>query len=297
MTITLGNAVEDWCAYRAKLAQLGLVADSTWENQTAIGGTIKAGLGNHALEDLRKSHIELWAGARLRHCAPVTVRGELNVLRQIINWCVDEQLLTNKPRFPTISVPATEEAMPSDEAFRWHLAHLPQHHAAALEFMMLTGLSPHELERLETRDGPGFAGAPSQVTQIQIGMRPDFPVKQASRRRIVPLGGRAMVIWIEETMGTLPTFKPFPTMAGLQKAMRRLVRDALASIGAPPPAGADSVTPKMMRKWFASKVSNDQPEHVLQRLMGHAPGSPITRRHYVRSSDEQLAGAVEELKA
>jgi hypothetical protein len=38
----------------------------------------------------------------------VTVRAELNVLRQILNWCVDEQLLGARPRLPTVQVPNVE---------------------------------------------------------------------------------------------------------------------------------------------------------------------------------------------
>jgi len=282
-------AIDDWTSHRARLVDLGLVRDTTWANQKQIAETIKAHLGHHSIEGLRKSHLELFVGARLQTCKPVTVQGEMNVLRQIINWLVDEQLLVTKPRFPTVKVAAAEAPLPSDEAFRWHLRWLPAHHAAALEFMMLMGFAPHELERLEKRD--------ERPDGIAIGGRPDFPVKQESRRRTVPMGQRAAAIWREATIGTLPLHRPFPTQAGLQKAMRRLVRDGQTTLGMDMPADADQVTPKMMRKWFASKVASEHPEQVLQRLLGHAPGSPITRKHYVRSSAEQLVGAVEALRA
>lgn len=270
-----------------------MVARSTLENQTAIAVQLAGALGDHALTDLRKSHIELWMGERLRTCAPITVRGEMNVLRQIINWCVDEQLLTVKPRLPKLSVPTVEAALPSDEAFLWVLANVPANHAAALEFMMLTGLSPHELERIEVRDQGGSA---SPV--VFIGFRPDFPVKQPSRRRDVRLNVRASQIWFESAAGKASTDHPFPTVAAMQKAIQRATLP-VGLFGTVPlmPTGAEQITPKLMRQWFASKVSNDQPEHVLQRLMGHAPGSPITRRHYVRSTDDQLAGAVERISA
>ncbi len=293
------NAIADWCAYRERMSGLRMVARSTLENQTAIAVQLAGALGDHDLSDLRKSHIELWMGERLRTCAPITVRGEMNVLRQIINWCVDEQLLAVKPRLPKLSVPTVEAPLPSDEAFLWVLANVPANHATALEFMMLTGVSPHELERIEKRDA-GLTDLGGVIgSGIGIGMRPDFPVKQASRRRKVPLNGRAEVLWFEAAGGKAPHQQVFPTVAAMQKAIRRAT--VLSGIGGTPrrlgPLGAEQITPKLMRKWFASKVSNEQPEHVLQRLMGHAPGSPITRRHYVRSTDDQLAGAVERISA
>lgn len=292
---TVAHALDAWLFYRSKLRELSLVAPSTLANQKAIVRVLSQGLGEHRLEGLRKSHIELWMGARLHSGArsPVTVRGEMNVLRQALNWCVDEGFLTAKPRFPTLSVPATEDALPSDAAFLWVLANVPAHHAGALEFMMLTGLSPHELERVQERDvvWPDDKH-PHGVVTLGIGQRDDFPVKQASRRRWVPLNGRALDLWYNLATGRPQSATVFPTVAAMQKAIRRCVNSDPRWAPSAVPAGALDITPKLMRKWFASRVAGDHPEHVLQRLMGHAPGSPITRRHYVRSSDEQMATAV-----
>ncbi|MCP3735663.1 hypothetical protein M9979_12340 [Sphingomonas sp. RP10(2022)] len=281
------------------MVRLRLVAESTYDNQTAIVMQLQRALGEHALDQLRKSHIELWMGERLQTCAPVTVRGELNVLRQVLNWCVDEGHLLAKPRFPTLSVANVEADLPSDDAFLWVLANVPEQHARALEFMMLTGLSPHELERVQSRDYvPQFVGttqaAPGERHYIGIGQRPDFPVKQPSRRRWAPLNDRARALWFEASAGRAPDQQVFSSVAAMQKAIRRAV-DALVHECAAGPAGVRSITPKLMRKWFASKVASQQPEHVLQRLMGHAPGSPITRRHYVRSNEGQGRDAVADL--
>lgn len=300
---TVAGALNAWVLYRSKLRELSLVAPSTLANQTAIVRVLSQGLGEHRLEGLRKSHIELWMGRRLQTCVPVTVRGEMNVLRQALNWCVDEGFLSAKPRFPTLSVPATEDALPSDEAFLWVLANVPANHAGALEFMMLTGLSPHELERVQERDVVWPEDKhPHGVIVLGIGQRDDFPVKQASRRRWVPLNGRALDLWYNLATGRPAIATVFPTVAAMQKAIRRAMEPSgtfvTGTISIPiPPAGASAITPKLMRKWFASRVAGEHPEHVLQRLMGHAPGSPITRRHYVRSSDEQMATAVEGVRA
>lgn len=289
--LTVRAALAQWIEYRCKLRELSLVAGSTLANQTNIAVMLGKELGDHQLDQLRKSHIELWMGARLQTCSPVTVRGEMNVLRQVLRWCVDENFLTVAPRMPKLSVPSTEDALPSDEAFLWVLANVPHRHANALEFMMLTGLSPHELERVEVRDMT--RSLYQHETKLQIGMRADFAVKQPSRRREVPITSRALLLWREATLGMAEDIQPFPTVAAMQKAIRRATTPANA-LGTVPwmPVGAAAITPKLMRKWFASKVAGQQPEHVLQRLMGHAPGSPITRRHYVRSSDDQVTSAV-----
>lgn len=282
------DAIASWTAYRAKLADLGSIAHSTFIQQTRIAQIIASSLGEHDLTALRKSHFDLWIAERRKTCAPVTIQGELNVVRQILNWCVDERLLarTDKPRIPTISVPNTEKPLPSDRDFVWYLTLLPQRTSEALEFMLLTGLAPHELERLQVQDY-----YPEQQ-ELHIGDRKDFQVKTEARRRPVPLNERARQIWRMHSMGRLFRQNVFPKTGALQKAMRRLY----LSTEDPPPA-ADGLTPKMMRKWFASKVAAEQSEAVLQRLLGHAPGSPITRKHYVRTTTEQARNAVDAVKA
>ena len=288
------EALNEWRTYRSRMVNLNLVAESTYDNQAQIVLQLQRAFGDRPLDQLRKSHIELWMGERLLTCAPVTVRGEMNVLRQVLNGCVDEGHRMAKPRFPTLSVANVEADLPSDEAFLWVLANVPEQHSHALEFMMLTGLSPHELERIEKRDAGLFGVGDAIGTGINIGKRPDFRVKQESRRRTIPLNGRAEALWFVASAGLPDHDQVFPTVAAMQKAIRRAV-DApatLEDLKAGPPVGHAQETPKLMRKWFASKVASQQPEHILQRLMGHAPGSPITRRHYVRSSEGQGRDAV-----
>lgn len=276
---TIAAMILDWIRYREKLAKLGRIAPSTWDNQRQVAIGLSGALGELPAPDLRKSHVDLYVAERLQTCKPITVHAELAVLRQILNWAVDERVIKERPRMPTVKVPNVEGSLPADGDYLWYLRNLPAHHSEALEFMLLTGLAPHELARLQPRD-IGQGG-------IIIGGRDDFRVKQESRRRIVPLNPRAAMIWSAASMGLPATAEVFPREAAMQKAMRRLFLFAPDA-----PAGAEGLTPKMMRKWFASKVAAEHSEAVLQRLMGHAPGSPITRRHYVRSNDQALRDAV-----
>lgn len=273
-----------WIEHRTELSRLGRLAPSTLENQRQIAGRLSASLGGNEVQGLRKSHVDLYVAARLQSCAPVTVSGEIDVLRQALNWAVDEQFLPQRPRLPTVAVPNVEAPLPSDDDYAWFLRTMAPRHSDALLFMLLTGLSPHELERLQAGDED------QKTSEVLIGHRDDFRVKQASRRRRVPMNQAALAIWLKWTIGLATDAHPFPGVDALQKAMRRHV---LARGDAP--AAADGLTPKMMRKWFASKIASEQSEAVLQRLMGHSPGSPITRRHYVRTNDAQLRDAVNEV--
>jgi integrase len=301
--MTVDDALSLWITYRGRMRELGLCAASTLTNQSLIVMQLRGRIGARELSELRKSDLELYIGERMKTCCAVTIRGEMNVVRQWLNWCVDEAHLVVKPRVPTVTVAAPEDALPSDEAFACILAIVPPACSRGLEFMMLTGLSPHELERLQVRDG-GFQ-------RIGIGQREGFHVKQEVRRRWVPLNGRAQEIWNQSTMGMMPETHPFPKRDAMQKAIKRAVADLLGpqfvegyplGLQAMPPKDIERVTPKSMRSWFASKLSapgiNGEPttpEKVLQRLMGHAPGSPITRKHYIRSTDAEGVAALDRL--
>lgn len=282
-----------WLQYRNQMQKLDLIRRSTCNNQANIAATLVGTLGAMDLVDIRKSHVELYIGERMKTCEPVTVAGEIAVLRQILNWCVDEQHLANRPRLPTVQVPNVELDLPSDEAYVFVLSNVSDQHAYSLEFMLLTGLSPHEVERIEHRDFLYRTAEDANVCplELQIGMRDDFKTKTPARRRSVILNRRASNILWQCTSGTKPTHKPFPSRDATEKAIQRMrLRHPSA------PAGVERITPKMMRQWFASKISIEVAENVLQALLGHAPGSSVTRRHYVRSSEVQRANAVSGLE-
>lgn len=268
------EAVSLWLAYRAELVALNRLAAGTLRNQTKISSLWVEQLGDRALSDIRKSTAELAVGQLAATRAPVTLQADVALLAQILNWCVDEGYLESRPRLPTISVPNIEDDLPSDQAFTWALEHVsPARHRDSLEFMLLTGLAPHECERLQPEDYD------EEREAVGIGQRAGFAVKTASRRRWVPLNARARVLWASA---------PFPSVAATEKALQRARGEGM-------PKGANLITPKMMRKWFSSKLAGDVAEHVLQKLLGHAPGSKITRRHYVRSRQADVEEAVESL--
>lgn len=295
--MNIDAAIDGWLAFQRRLVDLQGLAASTLRKRTNIARRFRENFGETDLALLSKSHLDLYVAKRRQTCAPVTLADELATLQQFLTWCVDEQHRAQLPRFPTVQVPNVETSQISDAAITWILEHMAHSHAEALEFMALMGLSPHELERIETQDnrhdpeGPMAHRMPEVPVGIYIGGRPDFAVKQPSRRRWLPLSGRAMTIWVTRTFGTSPTHRPFPKRDALEKALQRLRLEYPDM-----PHDARRVTPKVMRSWFASKVANDHPEKVLQKLMGHAPGSPVTRKHYVRSTRAECADAMEGLK-
>ncbi len=281
----ISDALDGWMAYRAQLAELGSIKPATVANQDKTAAIWKRELGHLALGYLRKSHIDLAVARLAKSRSPITLSVDVGIFAQFLNWCVDERYIAERPRLPTVSVAQQETELPPDAAFLWVLTNTPEHTAAGLEFMLLTGLAPHELERLRTGDYDEERHA------IGVGQRADFQVKAAARKRWVPLNARALEIWRHAAHGRLKRYTPFSTVEAMEKAIQRARQKGRPRA----PRGVEAITPKTMRKWFASKLAGDVAEHVLQTLLGHAPGSRITRRHYVRSSAADTERAVDAL--
>ena len=286
--MTLAQAIAVWLKFREKLAELDAIANSTLENQRKIAALWSDKLGHRLLSELRKSDLDIAVAQLAKTRRPVTLQADVSCLAQILNWCEDEGFIDRRPRLPTIQVDELDHDLPPDAAFMWMLQNVtPSHHGEALEFMLLTGLAPHELERLQRGDYN------MKGRCIEIGLRDDFFVKTPARRRRIPLNVRAMQIWERAVLAVRddPEGSPFPSVEAMEKAIQRTRQRAQH-----PPEGIEQVTPKMMRKWFSSKLaSGEVAEHVLQRLLGHRPGSKITRKHYVRAQAADIADAVDGL--
>ncbi len=285
--MNINDLIGEWITFRSKLAALDGVKASTLKNQLQICRTLRREFGATDVAALTKGDVTLFIAGRLQRCAPVTVDAEMAVFRQILKWGKEEKHVTEIPELPGVMVPNIDPPLPADDDYTWYLKTMPPRHADPLQFMCLTGLAPHELERLQVRDRDPVTG------DVLIGHRKDFFVKCAARKRSVPINHAAAVIWTTWAVARTSVDPVFPGRDALQKAMRRHFLSHLETGDAPP--GADGLTPKMMRKWFASKVALEHAEHVLQKLLGHAPGSPITRKHYVRSQDADLRAAVDGL--
>ena len=271
--MTFKDAVELWLGYRAKLVEVEMLEASTHRSSGKTATMWIEHLGEWSLIEVKKSLVELALGRMSKTRSPVTQQGDMKVLNQIFNWCVDEGYLAQKPRMPVVKVPLVEQELPSDDDFVAAINAVGDKHQRALRFMMLTGLAPHECERLREGDYNKARDA------IGIGMRDDFAVKTASRRRWVPMNDEAR---------SLVPYIPFPSVSATEKALQRARHNM--------PDTAHCITPKMMRKWFSSKLAHDCAEHVLQRLLGHAPGSKVTRQHYVRSNQADIEHAVSGLE-
>jgi integrase len=208
--------------------------------------------------------------------APSTINAHLRVLRTLLNFAQDAGYITEVPRLRSVRERIKNDTLPDPKTVEAFLKTLDQRHADALRFSQWTGLSWHEVERIEWQD----ITTNGTTTSLEIGERFDFTTKTEQRRRTLPLSMIARNLLKEIGRGS-PTDKIFPAAKGTRDHMNRMRTHKFGGI-----------TPATMRKMFASAVARTAPEVVLQKLLGHAPGSTVTRKHYVRDIEGDLYAAM-----
>lgn len=238
-----------------------------------------------ALTTIQTDNYAAWRrthGAGGRTVKSSTINHELQVLRSILTYASDAGLLSaDPPRVRSMPNPTIEEDLPDTAVIAAIVDRLPPHHAMALRFSALTGLSWHEVQRLQWRDIDPWRKL------INVGRRSTFITKTAARIRSVPITKEVATLLRRvqgAQRGTVAGEAPvFPAAGGTAKALLRDRRH-----------GEPEVTPAMMRKLFSATLAAKRvPEAQLQRLLGHAPGSKVTRKHYIRSQAAMLAEAME----
>lgn len=277
--VTLASVIAGYLTHQEAKQAGGLIMASTMRHKRRVCAALKAAMGREPVSAVGKLRAELYTARRLAEgVAPITVNSELDVLRSVLSYAVDDRKLDAVPRLRTLPVRVKDDDAPDPAVVAAWLDTLPEEHALPLRFSALTGLSWHEVQRLHVGDVKL-----GKEPVVQIGARLSFTTKTLHRQRDVPLSPAAVKVFKRaRELATGDTL--FPRAA----RTRQFLNENRTAHGE---ARFGRLTPKDMRRVFASTVARGAPEAVLQKLLGHAPGSRVTRRHYVRVAREDMTSA------
>ena len=272
MDTVFRDVAERFNRHNAKLVKGRQLAASTADKYTRTANIICRYLGDTPVAEINRVVGQEYAADRVGDgIAASTVNYELQVLRAILSFASELGHIKEPPTIKRMRNPKPEPDLPDMGKVRAYLDRLPDQHREPLLFSMITGVSWYEVERLEWQDVNFKRGT------IGIGQRPDFGVKTEHRARVLSMSKPVRQL-LKDAGPSAPTERVFP----YAKSTRRYLDRDNAGF-----------TPNLMRKAFASAAADMAlPENHLQRLLGHAPGSVVTRKHYVRSNRSALdAGA------
>jgi integrase len=205
------------------------------------------------------------------------VNGEVRVLRQLLGWLHEAGKLQQLPKskaipeedVPRIDIPTQEQIVRLIEA-------LPPALRVLVWLMAETGLRPGEARNLPWCHVEIDRGS---ILIDQFGIWK--PKSRQSIRRVFPSPE------LLESIRTLPRLGPY-VFAGRRHGMpivniRASLKSAAESAGFSP---GSNVTPKLFRKAFATwQIERNISLSVVQRQMGHRPGSLVTDQNYIAVSD------------
>jgi integrase len=268
---------DEWRKYSDGLVMLGMKRPSTHKNQSRVLRMLCEEWSGVKLSAITKPAIKTFAGERLaKGLKPTTVNAELRVLSAVLHYAEEQGYIATAPRVPYLSEPVEEQDLPDPALVQEFVSSLPAFHKLPLLMSLYTGMSWHEVCRVRWKD----IGAVS----IRIGFD-GMQTKTGNRKRELPItpAVREVIREARALRGDTET-DDLPVFPSAGATRQYLVRQRTRKYGA--------ISPSVMRKVFASMVAETSPEHVLQKLLGHAPGSRVTRKHYVRSHKDAMREAM-----
>lgn len=244
-------------------------------------------LGCEFLDGFDTDLLEWYQTERLRDgVAPDTVNSDMRLIRKIINWGKRSKKGCSMPEIEGIPGSDKKPYIPSPDEMAEVLANVCEQTRIVIRFILETGCRAGEAYHLK------WQHLDFEKLQVSICAEEDWTPKTKHSIRTIPIGTSLI-----EDMSKLPRVSPyvFPgrkpnrPLTSVRKALATAVKKAgLEYMGEPV-----HLTVQDLRKINASwRAMAGVPERVLQDLLGHAPGTSVTNKHYAFTNDEAKRKAV-----
>jgi integrase len=221
--------------------------------------------------------------------SPSTINSEIVTLGLLLKWAKEHGLISDIPKVEQIPAPRKRIDIPTPDEVAQIIAALPQPLDTLVLFLAETGCRKGEAFHLEWDDVDEISGS------IHIQSKEGWTPKTAHSERMIPLSENLLAELRKlpkKGRYVFPGRDPNKPLDNFRKALASAVNKAGVSRNSKPM----NVTPHVLRKFNAThQAMRNVPESVLQDLLGHAPGSKVTKQHYIHAQAENKRAAVFEL--
>lgn len=289
-SITLHRGVDLWVEHQEYRVKIGKLRSSSLVTRNCQLIPVKSFFRNCDLALITSEEIGRYQLRRLSEgCKEVTINSEVAALRQVLKWLRKKGELETLPEVENLEVPKAAHVIPNSEEVVKVIGHLHPQHRTLVRLMAETGLRPGEAYNLPW--------CHIDLTEGYLTVQPfeDWQPKNKSTHRRVWLSSG-----LRAEMRRLPrngTFvfsgrDPNKPITGIKKALASAVDKACLTRSGKPMR----ITPKTFRKAYATwQAERGTPQSILQRQMGHVPGSRMTEQHYIHVRDAALKEAMFQL--
>ncbi|MBC8338869.1 MAG: site-specific integrase [Alphaproteobacteria bacterium] len=288
--LTFSQGVKEWEESQKRRVRTGKLRDASLTTRMNELKPVQAFLGDYSVTAITTELMEKYQERRDREgCRSATVNSEVASLKQVLHWLVPLGHLQSVPNVEPVPPSDIEHEIPTEDEVVALIGFLPEPLKLLVRMMAETGMRPGEVYNLPWRH--------VNLKEEYLRVRPFRnwrPKNERSIRRVWLSSGLRAEMHRLPKNGTFvfsgrDTNKP---ITDFKKALNTAVEKAkLERYGQPM-----HLTPKIFRKAFATwQAERGVSPSILQKQLGHAPGSRMTEQYYIHVRDFAVKEAGVEL--
>lgn len=288
--LTVEDAVRQWTLYDEGRVETLKKQRISLDTDLYRLKAVQAFFQGRYLDEIGEEQLTAYQRNRLAaRYSPASINSEIRSLNKVFRWAVKQKLLDTVPTVERIPEPGLEKVVvPTLEEVGRIIDGLPTETVPVVWFLALTGCRPGEAYNLTWDCVDEVNG------WVEIRPKDGWRPKTSTSTRRLPVEG--MLLDLIRQQLKVSRFV-FPSTVAPEKA-RTNMRKAFASAVKKAKIVRNGeqvldIKPKYLRKAFATwQAEQGTHPRLLQALMGHAPGSTVTDRHYIKPQEEAMRAAV-----
>lgn len=279
--MSLKEAKDRWHGFEQERVEAGHKAEISLKTDLHRLKSCIEFFGDIDLRSISSEDIVRFQAARRNEGAqPATINSDLRSLMKVFKFGIKERAISQAPAWTKLEERdySTGYVLKAADVSSL-VSHLPTFEDQALvRLMAQNGLRQGEAFNLIWDD------IDFESRTIRIGFRRTFQPKTSTSNRLV-FPSESLLADLSKLHGVRRSdtlvFPSTKDCTKLRTGIKKMLATASRWAGLRQPA-----TSQMLRQFFAThQAEAGVPEHVLQRDLGHAVGSQVTKKYYIRADD------------
>ncbi len=274
--VAFGEAVQQWHAREIDRIGRGLKRPKSLEKDLiylksllpVFGPSDIAHIGQDAVGGYQTKRLE--AGK-----SPVTINSEVRTLKAILNWTRAKEWIDRVPPFEMLREPRKKIDLPTMDELNLIRSLMPRQQAVIVRLIVETGCRQSEAFQLRWKE-VDFDSSCIHLYEDDVRK-----LKNDHSARTVPISS-GLASELRNLPCELDWVFPNRKLDGHTMNIQKSLTTAVNKAGIKRDGAPMKLTVKMLRKFYVTwQEMRELDPRLVQRMIGHAPGSKVTDKHYL----------------